>query len=213
MVAALGANPSLPAGSYRYTATLNGKTAGSTTLTVQDSGGNTKIDENATASTSGIDFTGNASLVLGADLVPTQYAGSYKMGGQQAKVDVSLTPTTATVTGAANPRPQTFALDANAKHFVVIEPGLLAGLFALPAQTQAWNNAAVTAIVPVFGREESLAFAANPSAPRPAGVPAADVALDVAGPYQLTVWYDPATLIPDEFVLASQNATVTRVRD
>ena len=215
LIAALGANqPSLPAGSYKYTATLNGATAGSSTLTVKADGTTTQIDERASGATAGLEFSGSASLVLGADLAPTQYDGKYSVAGQQADVNVSLTPTTATVNNsAAATRVQTYALNPNAKHFVVIEPGLLAGLFALPAQMQAWNDAAVSAIAPGIGRQLTLQAATAATETRPSGVPGADVALDVKGPYALTVWYDPATMIPDEILVPSQNATVTRVRD
>lgn len=215
LIAALGTNqPSLPAGSYRYTATLNGTSAGSSTLTVKADGSTTQIDERASGAAAGLQFSGSCSLVLGADLAPTQYDGKYSVAGQQADVNVSLTPTTATVNNsAASTRVQTYALDPNAKHFVVIEPGLLAGLFALPAQMQAWNDAAVTAIAPAMGRQEPLQASAATTATRPSGVPAADVALNVVGPYAVIVWYDPSTLVPDEILVPSQNATVTRVRD
>lgn len=215
LIAALGANaPALPAGSYRYTATLNGVVAGSSTLTVKTDGAATQIQESASGSTGGLDFAGDASLVLGPNLAPTQYDGNYRLAGQQSKVDVSLTPTTATVESTfGGDRKQTYALDPNGKHFVVIEPGLLAGIFALPAQMQAWQGSAVTALAPGMGREEPLAPHSGTPAARPSGVPANDVALDVGGPLPFTVWYDPATLVPDVILLPSQNATVTRVRD
>jgi hypothetical protein len=118
------------------------------------------------------------------------------------------------VTGTAATGQQTFALDPNAKHFVVIEPGLLSGIFALPAQMQAWNDSPVTAIAPAYGREEPLPPATPAtSASRPANVPASDVSLSVGGSVPFTVWYDPATLIPDEIDVPSQSAAVTRVRD
>ncbi len=215
LLAALGPGiPALPAGSYRYSATLAGTVAGSSTLTVADRGSTTNIDETASGSAQGLSFSGNASLVLGADLVPTQYDGSYVIAGQQARVAVALTPTTATVNASTTGgQPQTYALDPNGKHFVVIEPGLLAGFFALPAQMRAWNDAAVTALAPALGTEEPIAPTAAPTSSRPPGVPAGDAGLAVGGRMPFTVWYDPATMIPDQIVIPSQDATITRVRD
>jgi len=212
-IAAAGAPLWPPAGSYRYTASLNGAQLGTSTVTVKADGGNTEISETASGEQGGLQFAGTSLLVLGADLAPTQYTGAYTVAGQPAKVSVTLTPTTATVSGSSA-SPQTFALDPNAKHFVVIEPGLLSGIFALPAQMRTWNDAAVTAIAPAYGRAEGLpADPSAPAAPRPANVPATDQQLSLGGSVPLTIWYDPATMIPDEIDVPSQAATVTRVRD
>jgi hypothetical protein len=213
LLAATAAGPSLPAGSYKYAASLSGVSAGSSTLTVTTGNGSTQIDESASGSASGFSFSGSSVLVLGADLAPTQYNGKYLVAGQQATVSVALTPTTATVTPPAGGTPQTFALDPNATHFVVIEPGLLSGIFALPAQMQAWNGAAVTAIAPAQSMEGPLSPDAPAQKPqRPNGVPASDAVLSLGGRIPFTVWYDPATMIPDEIDVPSQGATVTRVR-
>ena len=205
---------SLPAGSYTYTASLDGTPTGTSSLTVSRDGELTHIDEKASGTANGMDFAGTATLVLGADLAPTHYDGSYKLAGQDASVSAALTPTTATVkSSATGGQPQTFSLGTAASHFVVIEPGLVAGFLALPAQMQAWNGGAVSAIAPAFGREVPIVPQppAGPLAP-PAGVPAQDAALSIGGHLPFTIWYDPATLIPDEIVVPSQNATVTRVR-
>ena len=213
LAAATGAAPALPQGSYRYSAALAGVSAGTSTLTVKGDGTTTQIDETASGSANGMQFSGTDELVLGTDLAPTQYQGTYSVAGQQSKVNVALTPTTATVSNSVSAAPQTFALDPAAKHFVVIEPGLLSGMFALPAQMQAWNDSTVSAIAPGYGRVEALPPSPSASAQRPASVPASDVALAVGGSVPFVVWYDPATLVPDEIDVPSQSATVTRVRD
>ncbi len=58
------------------------------------------------------------------------------------------------------------------------------------------------------------AFDANPSssAPRPADVPAQEAVLSIERPIAVTIWYDPATFVPDEISVPSQNAVLTRVR-
>jgi hypothetical protein len=103
-------------------------------------------------------------------------------------------------------------LDPSTQHFVVIEPGLLAGLFALPAQLAAWNDQSVTWITPTTAQAESLS--ANPSASvtRPADVAASDVVLSIERPTAVTIWYDPNTLVPDEIIVPSQNAVLIRER-
>ena len=105
------------------------------------------------------------------------------------------------------------ALDANTRHFVVIEPGLLAGLFALPAQLDAWKDRAVTWITPTTAQAQTLTTDPRRSATRPAGVPAKRRrAFDRTVPPPVTIWYDPNTLVPDEIIVPSQNAVLTRER-
>jgi hypothetical protein len=171
-LAALAAGtPFLAPGTYEYTASLSGQPAATSKLTVAHNGGATDIDEDSSGSLGGMKLSGKATLVLGADLAPTQYNGNYESPAQKATVTVALTPTSATIMGSAvNGGPQALALSANTRHFVVIEPGLMAGLFALPAQVETWKDAAVTAIAPVTGRAQTLATNTAATSARPSDV-------------------------------------------
>ena len=102
--------------------------------------------------------------------------------GQNVAVTVALTAASATITGTQSNAARTVALVTDTHHFVVIEPGLLAGLFALPAQLAAWNESTVTWLSPVTGSAQPLMK--DPAAPphgRPSGVPAQDVELSLTG--------------------------------
>jgi hypothetical protein len=214
ILAALAAGtPFIELGTYQYTASLNGQTAAKSTVTVTRSGAATDVEEEASGSLGGMQLSGKALLVLGADLAPTQYNGNYQTLSQKATVTVALTPTSATVVGSSlTGGSQVLALIPNTRHFVVIEPGLLAGLFALPAQLESWKDAAVTAIAPVSGHAEVLATDPAPATTRPSDVPAQDAALSFGGRIPFTIWYDPTTFVPDEIVIPQQHAVVTRVR-
>jgi hypothetical protein len=157
-------------------------------------------------------LSATASLVLGPDFAPTTYSGIYRTPSQTPSVSVVLTPNSATVVGAFSTQPRQIALGPNTRHFVVIEPGLLAGLFALPAQLGAWQDPSVTWITPTTAQAESLSPNPAPSAARPRGVPAGDVLLAIERPIAVTIWYDPATLVPDEITVPSQNAVLIRER-
>jgi hypothetical protein len=213
-LAALAAGtPFLAPGTYEYTASLSGQPAATSKLTVAHNGGATDIDEDSSGSLGGMKLSGKATLVLGADLAPTQYNGNYESPAQKATVTVALTPTSATIMGSAvNGGPQALALSANTRHFVVIEPGLMAGLFALPAQVETWKDAAVTAIAPVTGRAQTLATNTAATSARPSDVPPQDSSLSFGGQVPFTIWYDPATFVPDEIIVPLQHAVVTRVR-
>lgn len=212
LVAALGAGTVFPAaGTYRYDAAMNGQSIGAWSVTVSGDANAAEVDEDSTASVMGMQLSAKATLLLGSDLAPTKYDGSYHTPGQNPVVSVSLTPTQATVSGAFSNGPQQFPLDPNTRHFVVIEPGLLAGLFVLPAQLNLWKDSNVTWITPATAQAQSLATSAQTVA-RPADVPARDALLSIERPVALTMWYDPSTMIPDEIVVPSQNAVLKRQR-
>lgn len=210
MVAASSAFPA--SGSYSYAAALNGAPVGRWSVTVKQTGDGTEIDENSNASLQGIALGATATLTLAGDLSPSKYAGSYHTLGQNPMVSVTLTPNSASVAPAGGGAAQTLALDPSTKHFIVVEEGLLAGLFALPAQLQSWKDTSVTWISPM--NAAAVPVPTNPAPPtqRPANVPAADVALALAGQIPVTIWYDPATLVPDEILVPSENAVLTRLR-
>src|SRR5580700_3405707 len=212
LAALAGTTPFPAAGEYRYSASMAGQNIGGWSISVRDQNGGMQIDETSSASFAGMQMSANASLALGSDLAPMSYTGNYRMAGQNPSVSVTLTPSAATVAGAMTTAPQRVALAANTRHFVVVEPGLLAGLFALPAQLAAWKDPSVTCITPATAQAQSLGTnAVSPSA-RPAGVDAGDAVLSIDHPIALTIWYDPGTFVPDEIVVPSQNAVVTRVR-
>jgi hypothetical protein len=210
MLAAVTAN--FPAaGNYRYSASLAGQNIGSWSVSVKAQPGGAQIDETSSAFVVGMQMSATAALTLGSDLAPLSYTGSYRMGAQAPNVSVTLTPSSATVVGAMSTEPRRIALSANTTHFVVVEPGLLAGLFALPAQLAAWKESSVTWITPATAQAQPLVAGGTPAS-RPSGVPAQDTLLSVDQPIALTIWYDPATLVPDEIVVPSQNAVLTRIR-
>jgi hypothetical protein len=198
LVAAVAAFP--PSGTYNYDAALNGSPVGRWSVAVKSGQNGSEVDETSTA------------LVLDVNLAPASYAGHYRTPGQSPNVSVSLTPQSATVAGAFNAQPQQVALQNETRHFVVIEPGLLAGLFVLPAQLAAWKEQSVTWITPTTAQVHVLEVAVASPPPRPNAVPAGDNVLSIAQPIAVTIWYDPSTLVPDEIEVPSQAAVLTRVR-
>lgn len=213
VLAAAAATVTFPAsGAYSYTASLSGQPIGQWNVTVKRVDSTTEIDENSWASIMGMMLSAKATLVLGSDLSPASYAGSYRAAGQNLSPTVTLTPAFATMAGSASGPSRTVALLADTHHFVVVEPGLLAGLFALPAQLASWNESTVTWLSPVTGAAQPLTKDASMSGARPAGVPAQDVELSLTGQIPLSMWYDPATFVPDRVEVPSQNAVLTRVR-
>ncbi|HTA38661.1 MAG TPA: hypothetical protein VK760_06275 [Candidatus Acidoferrales bacterium] len=208
LLAATAGTPTIPSGTYTYSAAVAGKAVGTSTLTVK-AGPPIEIDEQAIGGSGAQASSAKATLMLGPDLAPISYTGNYNTAGAPNSVSATLTPTTATV------GQQTYPLTGNAKHFVVAELGLTAGLFVLPAQMQAWNNATALVVAPAMvGMAGTIAIAPDNSlaGARPAAVPAQDLALAIGGQFPFTIWYDPATYVPDEIDVPSQNVVVSRVR-
>jgi hypothetical protein len=210
--AAVATTASFPApGAYNYTASMSGQPIGQWNVTVKRNDSTTEIDENSWATVMGMTLSAKATLALGPDLSPTSYTGNYRAAGQDVAVTVALTPASATISGSQSDAAHAVALVPDTHHFVVIEPGLLAGLFALPAQLASWNESTVTWLSPVTGSAQPLTKDAAASTARPAGVPAQDVELSLSGQTPATIWYDAASLIPDRIEVPSQHAVLTRV--
>lgn len=199
-------------GTYRYTASMSGQPVGAWSVSVTQDAAQTTIAESSNASVMGMQLAATASLVLGPDLAPLRYTGQYRTPTQTPSVSVTLTPSSATAVGALTPGPQQLALAANTQRFVVIEPGLLAGLFALPAQMAAWKDPMVTWVTPATAQAQPLTAIPTSSEPRPAGLSAQEAVLSIDRPIAVTIWYDSATLVPDEISVPSQNAVLRRVR-
>lgn len=212
LLAALTGAPFPAPGTYRYTASMSGQPVGSWSVSVTQDAAQTTVAESSNANVMGMQLAATASLVLGPDLAPLRYAGQYRTSTQTPSVSVTLTPNSATAVGALNTQPQQLTLAANTQRFVVIEPGLLAGLFALPAQMAAWKDPTVTWITPATAQAQPLTASPTSSTPRPANLPAQEAVLSIDHPIAVTIWYDPATFVPDEISVPSQNAVLTRVR-
>jgi hypothetical protein len=212
LLAAMNATAFPAPATYRYTGSMGGEKIGSWAISVtQNDAMGPVLAETSSASIFGMPLSATASLILGPDFAPTKYDGSYKTPNENPTVSVALTPTSATVVSTLANQPRQIALGANTHHFVVIEPGLMAGLFALPAQLGAWKDSSVTWITPTTAQAESLTTTPS-TPPRPAGIAAQDAAIAIDAPIAVTIWYDPNTLVPDEIIVPSQNAVLTRVR-
>jgi hypothetical protein len=217
ILAAAAATAFPAAGTYRYAATLNGAPAGHWTLNVKAGSDGTEIDEDSVAIFAGIQMSAKASLVLGSDFAPLKYDGNYRAAGLNPIVSVAATPDGATVSSSQAGPARNLALVPNTRHLVIIDPGLAAGLFALPAQLAAWREPSVTWVSPISAEAARLATDSNASNERPSDVPSGDVAISVVGisangRIPVTIWYDPSTLVPDQIIVPSQNAVLTRER-
>ena len=210
-LAAIAAAPFPPAGAYRYSASMGGQAIGAWSVTVAGDPSRAEIDENSSATMFGMQVSATAALVLGPNLAPVKYSGNYRTPTQSPTVSVDLTADSATAIGALTSQPKSLTLATSTHHFVVIEPGLLAGLFALPAQLDAWKESTVTWITPATAQAQALTVNGTPSNSRPADVPASDAVLAIDHPIAVTIWYDPNTLAPDEISVPSENAVLRRL--
>ncbi|MDE2483022.1 MAG: hypothetical protein KGN02_12635 [bacterium] len=208
VLVAAAPQPALAPGTYTYSASFGGQNVGTSTIVVKANGATTELDERMSGSFQGTAASGTATLVLGSDLAPVRYDLMGTVGGLPTHSSTTISGDGATET-AGKGHNVYYQLNAGSAHFVVVDLGSFAGFLPLAAQMKAWSDAPVTAIVPSFQR--SLAVAPIPSATpqRPANVPAADLSLSFGGDAPLTIWYDPATFVPD-VIETAQGITVTR---
>lgn len=213
LAAVTSATPALTSGTYTFTGTYQGVQNGTSTVTVRQVGSTTIIQEKATAVLNDVEMSGNVTLTLGANLVPTVYDGSYESGALHSVVTVTVSPTSATLEGTNTGGLQlTFPIKPPARHVVVIEPGLMAGVFGLPAQMQAWTYDPILAVAPSIGKGEDYELDTLAKPKRPDGVPAQDAQITFGGSLAFTIWYDSTTYVPDAVVVPSEDAVITRVR-
>jgi hypothetical protein len=201
--------PTPPDGTYSYVSMMNGTPIGKTAITVKhDPSGSVVLAEKGSGSMNGQSGSVEDTLTLDPALAPTAYSALASLGDSKAmKSTLSFNGSQATQSGDVNKK---YDLVANAKHFVLMDFGPFTGFFALPAQMQAWNKPPVIAIVPMYGHSFPLSIDVTLKPDRPAGVPPSDAAISFSNLVQLTLWYDPKTLVVDEVDVPSQGVTVKR---
>jgi|SRR5579884_850750 len=201
--------PAPPDGTYTYAVTMNGATVGKNAIAVKrDPSGSIVLSETGSGSMNGQSGTIQDTLTLDPTLAPVAYNALASLGDSKAmKSTLSFKGAQALQSGDLTKK---YDLAADAKHFVLMDLGPFTGFFALPAQMQAWSDQPVIAIVPMYGQGIPLTVdtAAKPS--RPANVPAADQPMTLSSMLQITLWYNPATLVVDEVDVPSQGVTVKR---
>jgi hypothetical protein len=211
LAAAVTIHEPIPSGVYRYVQTISGQTAEKTTITVKRRAGEIIISDTTNGSHSGDAFSSSDTMVLGPDLAPRRYAGWIRVRGRTSTATVTIRATSAVAVGTAtHGQPRTFTPLPMTQHLVLIAPPLFGGLFALPAQLNAWHASAVTVVRASFGDARILSTAREALLPRPPEVPKRDRDFSIAGPDAATVWYDPATLVVDEIVVPSRHAVIAR---
>lgn len=202
------AQPATPAdGTYTYVSKMNGATVGTTSITVAHDADGVVLREKGGGSYNGETGTLEDTLSLDNALAPSSYTATANFGDRPIKAAVMFKGASATQSGDID---KTYALAADAKHFVILDIGPFSGWFALPAQMTAWNNAPALAIAPAFGHGFPLVAQTQSASTRPKGVPPADASIGVNQPIPFTVWYDPKTLVVDEVDIPTQGVVVTR---
>jgi hypothetical protein len=179
---------------------------------VRSDAGQTVVDEKSSANFGGMVLGANATLTLDPNLAPVRYDGRYSAPGQSINVTVAVASDGATVTSELATVPGPLQLVGGTKHFAIVEPGLLAGLFALPAQFHAWKESRITWISPTSASAQLLTVGTAETPARPAGVPSNDAVLSLERPIAVTIWYDPSSFVPDRIDVPSNKAVLTRVR-
>ena len=205
---------SLPAGIYRYARWQYGRISGHTTIVVTRHAGNVTIQERTDDSIAGRNVSSVARLVLSGRLEPVRYADAFTFAGRSARAMVGIAHGDAEVSSSATGGGvRSMPLLPTTRHFAIIEPGMAAGLFALPAQVHWWGMPLATMVAPSLARAEPLESSAVAVAARPADVPRADRSITIAGNVPFTMWYDPLTYVIDKIVTPSRHAVMTRIRE
>jgi hypothetical protein len=197
-------------GTYTYASTYQGQAVGRTTIVVtRTPAGTIVLSEAGGGSMSGMNASLQDTLTLdAASLAPTNYVVNANMAGQTGQERAVFNGAQAQISGTRGA--QTFSLGTGASHFALIDFGPFSGYFALPAQIAAWHGAPFTAVVPLADEATTLTPDGAMKPARPKNVPAADAQVSFSTPLQITLWYDPKSLVVDQVDLPTQNVQVTR---
>lgn len=198
-----------PDGTYNYVSALNGTTIAKTVITVKrDASGSIVLSESGSGNMNGQKGSIQDTLTLDSALAPSAYASLASLGDSKSmKSTLVFNGAQATQSGDVNKK---YDLVADAKHFVLMDFGPFTGFFALPAQMHAWSQPPVVAIMPMYAHAMPLTVDATLKPSRPASVPAADEQISFNNMVQITLWYDPQTLIVDEVDVPSEGVIVKR---
>lgn len=203
--------PAAPAdGTYTYVSTVAKRGSGQTDVTVKRDASSLLLTERSSGKSDMVSGSGTAALTLDAQLAPSAYQATYSFGGAPVTVKMAFDGAKATEQSAQGS--VDYGLGSTARHFVVVDGVMLSGYLALPAQMNAWQDAAVMGIVPMIGKSYPLAIDATANPARPASVPANDRLLAFSQPVAFAIWFDPSTLVVDEIDVPSQQATIVRRR-
>jgi hypothetical protein len=158
-----------------------GQPAGHWTLNVKAGSDGTEIDEDSVATFMGVQMSAKAALVLGPDFSPVKYDGNYRAAGAQSDRQRRATSSQGNRYEFTQAPPAKISGSSpTARHLVIIDPGLAAGLFVLPARLARVARDSVTWVTPISAEAASLA--AQSRAELAAGWRAAnDVAIYGAG--------------------------------
>lgn len=203
-------NPPAPAdGTYTYVMWMNGAQIGTSAVTVKhDPSGNVVLSENESGAMNGRSGGINDTLTLDSALSPIAYSSLASIAdSRNMKTLVRFQDGRAIQTGDVN---KTYDLAADAKHFVVLDFGPFTGYLAFPAQMRAWNDPPVLALMPIYAQGMPVSVDPSLQPDRPKSVPASDAQISIKSPVQITLWYDPKTLVVDELDVPVQGVIVTR---
>lgn len=209
ILAAAVSAPAPAEGTYTYVMSMNGSQIATSAVTVtRDAAGNVVLSESASGTMNGRSGDIRDTLTLDPTLSPMHYLANASIAdSRNLKTTLIFKGDEATQGGDVT---KTYDLAANAKHFVVLDFGPFTGYFAFPAQMQAWNDQPVTAIIPMYAQGMPISIDPSLSVTRPGAVPATDVHVSVGSPVQMTMWYDPKTLVVDELDVPAEGVQVVR---
>jgi dienelactone hydrolase len=215
IAAASPASPAGPAqappdGTYVYSFRQGTAEIGTATIALQRSGAVVKIHEVATLA--GKSYVVDQELAL-ATFVPTKLDATYPAAVPMA-LHVSFQSESATETAQGLPGSKKLSPLGGSKGAIVLDGPVMSGFFIAPAQALALGSASLQGFSPGGAATLPLGLAPADKSTRPTGVAQTDVGTTVTGlpSGNITIWYDPATLLPHDFEVPTQAISIVLVK-
>lgn len=207
--APIASRASPPDGTYSYSFRQNSSEIGTTTISVKH--GADAIRSHELASLVGQSFA--VDLVLDpVTFIPKTFDARYP-GAKPAVIHVAFDTLPFTETIAGMPPKHQLTPPAGSSGAVVLDGPVMSGFFFAVEQTHALAATSLCGVSPGGAVTMPMRPVVADQSARPKVAKAGDAGLTIAGlpSGDVTIWYDPATLVPDDFEVPSQAVSIVLV--
>lgn len=202
--------PAPPDGTYVYSFRQGTAELGTATIALQRAGAFVKIHEVATLA--GKSYVVDQELAA-ATFVPTKLDAIYP-ATPPAALHVTFQSESATETAVGMAGGKKLDRLGGSKGAIALDGPVMSGFFIAPAQARALASTSLQGFSPGAAVTLPLVLAPADTSSRPSTVAAADVGTTVTGlpSGNITIWYDPATLLPHDFEVPTQGISIVLVK-
>lgn len=193
----------IPDGKYTYQFRQSGSPIGTSSITVSRANGAVKVHEVVVF---------QAKYTLDSTVDPTTFSTT-SLHAVYASTPLDVTFGASSFQEQARGKTFTLPAVAGAKGVAVLDGPVMTGLFLTPAQIRATGSMMLTGVSAAAAASFACTFVDAPASTKPSKVAASDIGYATKGltSGDVTVWADPATLVPQDMEVPAQGISIVLV--